>query len=220
MPYRQLESRYLIPDNNTTIYRYFDEFKANWLFENSSIYFSRVDEFEKYNEMLFSFCDRDWFKRRNDTDSISIYEDFKKRTYISCWTDDRIESKFLWDNYSKDKNSIAIKSTVEKLKQEFNNAKEDIYISKIHYFDPITEPLGLFNGIRMFSRKIKHFIRENEIRAIIQLNEDTELPKHLEIKINLPDLIEEIILCPNASSEYASHIEFLAEKNNVKNRVS
>lgn len=218
MPYCEIKDRYNIPNDFISIYRYFDDFKAFDFIEKSELFFQRVDKFDKTDETLFSIYDKISIKKRhqkfnlkdserNYKKEIEKFENFKKNTFINCWNENNIESKYMWDNYVKSGNGIAIRSTVAKLKNEFNYDKNNkIFISKVQYFDPIYDVLGVFNTIKMFSRKITDFYKEREIRAIIQPDNLKEYPENFTIKVDLHKLIDSIIISPNASEEFVTKI--------------
>jgi len=230
MPYKEISNRYSIPSDNTTIIRYFEDYKFFWFLEKSALYFSSVGKFHKYDELLFSIFDKQCIKRKyqktldpewkkNYLNRINSYEFYKKVTFINCWREGTIESRFLWDNFVKHGNGIAIKTTVKQLKLELEKSPFNIYVTKIHYFDPISEPLGIINTIRMFCRKMKDFRIENEIRAIIQLNKHDNIPENIEVSLNLTKLIDEIILGPKVSTVFTKKTEKFLQQLNLIDKL-
>src|SRR5437762_12630111 len=59
---------------------------------------------------------------------------------------------------------------------------EKVQMAKIHYFDPISDVVGLFNGVRFFARKIKDDYQDNEVRLIIMRNRSNDLPDFIRIR--------------------------------------
>lgn len=230
MPYREIRDRYLLPKPDAVLFRYFEDYKAEYLFKESELYFTQVSHYPEYDELLFSIADKEAMRKRlkatGKTDWEDIYNKnlannmaFKNTTFISCWSESKNESRRLWNEYVKGNNGIAIKTSVQKLINEFNVSKEIIYIPKIHYFDPVSGGLGVINTIRMFSRKPNTFSYENEVRCIVQYHTLEVKGDHLTIPINLDSLIDEIIIHPRATPEYHKAIEELAKAKGLDSKI-
>jgi len=112
----------------------------------------------------------------------------------------------MWKEYVGNSNGIAIISNVQRLIDEFNKSEYNIYMPKILYFDPFIDPLGIFNTIRFFCRKIDEFRYEGEIRAIIQFNLGDQVPDHLLVPVDLKYLIDKIIIKSTSSPAFESEL--------------
>ena len=180
MPYSEIEGVYLIPERQTTIWRYLEPYKFQYLIEQNSIYFTQVEQFSTdFQEGLLSKNDLIGIKRQifstNNKNPEAEFQEFyrhysniKKSVFISCWMAAEDEHDYMWSNFLSGANGVVIKSTVQSLQNSFNNSPTDfeIFISETHYFNP-NELIGPVNLVRQFSRKPDHFENEQEIRAII-----------------------------------------------------
>ena len=111
------------------------------------------------------------------------------------------ESDAMWKLYSSNRQSIAIQSTIGRLKGCFKT-KENIYIGQVEYVDYNNyEPsnrilnIGEANTLKTFLLKRKGFEHEKEIRAIsnIAYNKHKQ-EKGILVNIDLSELIETIVI--------------------------
>jgi hypothetical protein len=220
MPYNLISDRYFVPNDDAVIYRYLNERKAVDLLTTSEIHFTRISDFPKFDEIMFSLSDKDWIRSHHKhlppdeceaktQKEISNYETFQADGYINCWTNNTIESPGLWRDYTKDGNGIAVQSTVGQLKNALAGTTNQIQIARVHYFDSVGERLGFFNGVWMLSRKITDFSHECEIRQIILLPHTVPGPANIRERIDLNSLVGQIILSPNADPKFIESINKL-----------
>ena len=226
MPYQLISDRYFLPNETACLFRYMNESKAIDFLSSSEFYFNRISNFPRYDEVMFSLRDREWIRNnyshlpiteatiRAEID-IQNYECIKEDGYINCWTENTSESRLLWNEYVGEGNGIAIKSNFRNLKSAISNTRNNINIAKVHYFDPIGERLGLFNGIWMLSRKIADFRFENEVRQIILLSHSENNPRFIRECVDLPLLVQEIIFSRNSTQLFKERILDLVETLNL-----
>ena len=230
MPYNLITNRYFIPNDNAVIYRYLNEKKAFDLLKTSEIHFTRITDFPRYDEIMFSLSDKDWIKSHHEhlpkdecdaktLKEIENYETMQQDGYINCWTNNTIESPGLWKDYVNNGNGIAIQSTVGQLKNALAKTVNQIQIARVHYFDSVGERLGFFNGVWMLSRKITDFRQECEIRQIILLAHSIPGPAHIREPIDLRALVGQIILSPKSDPEFVKVINGLASSMSLQSPI-
>lgn len=227
------------PNDNTIIWRYIDFTKFIDLLENESLFFCRSDKFQDPYEGFFRL--KDYEKTRNLLGNQNLV---KKFYFINCWHRNDNQSDAMWRIFLKTNNGIAIKSSVARFKKALNKSPEDIFLSEVYYrdFEKVTFkdlmseeqnqwPVSGSNirgaTLNQFSYKRISFEHEKEIRAFYL---DTPIPAkikggtHIEfldsktIKIELSQLIDEIVIAPFADSWLAPLVEkiLLRYKLNIK----
>jgi len=123
----------------------------------------------------------------------------RKRTYISSWCMYETDLDLMWKGYVHQSSGVAIKSTIKKLKDICDNAvgNHPIDISEVKYFDQTSKKhINDFGTPTTFLYKDFHFKLDNEFRIIHYPNFSSETPDHIDLKIDLEKLIEEVVLKP------------------------
>jgi hypothetical protein len=129
----------------------------------------------------------------------------------------------MWKIYTKNNQpSIAIQSTLGRLKECFNVNSERIWIGEVEYIDfREWEPknrffnAGIPNTLKTFFLKWHYFKYENEIRAVInKAFKEHQAKTGILVKVNICKLIECIYLSPDCKKEDEEHVDaILKEKN-------
>lgn len=191
--------------------------------------YARDDHFEgEYIELVYQIAqDCKIFMECNGKKTYQI-DSFKEegrqvreKSYVSCWTLSESENVALWKIYGRDKNAIALKTTIITLKQAFdaflqaskeNDAIKKLFkrqIVKVKYIDHRTKEVEVFERFcNMPSSEVLHYKNiayeyEAEVRVIfdgVQLT-DTEpamISETYTTGINPQDFATEIIVSPFA----------------------
>jgi hypothetical protein len=171
------------------------------------------------------------------------YESGTKRTCVSCWHQNNIESEAMWKLYTDNNKGIAIKSNISLLRKAININNIPVMIGKVQYidyFDPSLADLDFSNWENsggFFKRK--EYSHENEIRICHKPFVDPSSMQHFvldsmfegkpwngfeikpfALKINPHELIEEIIISPYTKEPFASSVVDVCKKNNIpENKV-
>jgi len=151
-------------------------------------------------------------------------EKYKKLVCVSCWNRYSSESYALWKIYSDLQKGIMITTDVEKLSLAFSDSKEKIQLSEIKYINYKTDKMPFGNMNYPIIHKNVHYEYEKEIRLIHLVNfqaglkydwsqEEVEFGKY--VKINLDNLIEEIIISPNAPNWFFDLISNICKTYNI-----
>lgn len=224
-------SKLVISNQDTsTIWRYVDFEKFQNMMENTSLFFCRADKLgEKWEGILpkkmikkFGMEEKKISSSNGNTYNPTEWHKLKElRSHlINCWHINNDESYEMWKTYaSKNDNistkSIAIQSTIGRLKNSFHKTEERIWIGEVKYVDHnILEPKNRFlnigwpNTLEVFFLKRKEFKLERELRAIINqafANHKSEIG--INVKCNLNKLIAKIVLSPTSNEALLINME-------------
>ena len=132
------------PDSKK-IWRYMDFTKFVNLLDTESLFFCRADSFEDKWEGTFP---KEMIEKFNSTEKSIPSDDGNKYSLcewqivkearshlINCWHVNDYESDAMWKLYSSNRQSIAIQSTIGRLKRCFNKIAERIWIGEVEYVD-------------------------------------------------------------------------------------
>jgi hypothetical protein len=128
------------PENqNAKIWRFISIPKLLSLLENSSLYFTRADEFTdpfeghyayNYLSRLQGFLPGNLTKVELNK-IYSIFLEMRVHTYLNCWHLNDYESAAMWDIYQRNNDAIAIQSTYTKLCNSLIQKEPDVFVGKV-----------------------------------------------------------------------------------------
>ena len=209
-------------------YMNFPQFKdlfPNGLNLTKAARYAQDDPFEgEFIELVYQIT-KNCIKRYDKTDSTaSLKEESRKvreKSYVSCWTLSKYENVALWKIYGKDRNSIALKTTIGKLKQAIESflttsSEYDAclikslkkQIVKVEYIDH--REMNQKDCRKHFvipSAKILHYKNigyeyEGEVRVIFGWElgcvDPAKLGEKCTIEISPKDFVTEIVVSPFA----------------------
>jgi len=229
------------PDSSA-IWRYMNFEKFQNMIENTSLFFCRADKLgEKWEGILtkkmiekFGLEEKKILSSNGSTYNLIEWHKSKElRSHlINCWHVNNDESYEMWKTYvSKNDNistkSIAIQSTIGRLKDSFCKTEERIWVGEVKYIDHnILEPKNRFlnigwpNTLGVFFLKRKEFKLERELRAIINqafVNHKSEIG--INVKCNLNKLIVKIVLSPTSNEALLVNVEKIIKRFGFKFKV-
>lgn len=156
-------------------------------------------------------------------------KNLREMTFVNCWYGQAVESAAMWKIYGGNTNAIALKSTLGKLKTiekikitDYPDSK--IRVNKVVYIDHIKEESYskavrelshneyLRDGMFFFFLKQEPFQYEKEIRALFQIPSKSEKKGSYTEKINLPELIDSVVIQPNSPKWFKEVVENALEK--------
>jgi len=149
-----------------------------------------------------------------------IFDILRPNAFILCMCISDYELYHMWENYAKQ--GIAVNFRYNKLQSQFLNQLEyDPYIGKVKYVD-YNKPLVVKMDTiwNLFFIKRNNFESDNEFRAIILPNKYIgDQVKGIDLKVNLNDLLGNVILHPKSTSEDKETIKSCLEKNNIQTKI-
>lgn len=223
----------------TTLWRYMDLAKFTWMLLNSRLYLPRSDRlgdpFEgsmsatalrlQRNEIERQFTEtlensghgvapseipKERLIHDSDTSFRNSYRVARYCWYVSCWHISEHESAALWKLYGLGDQSIAIRTTADKLCSVFDDAP----IAEVKYIDYRTDGWPPFSILTPLLHKQNSYAHEREARVLVHHIEPgvadvTKNPPGIEVPVSSDELIEEIRVCPTASDLFLSVVRDL-----------
>ncbi len=193
------------PKDKDTVWRYMSFEKFANILETGSLFFTRADKFDDKFEGYIR--------------TVEQASNFGEYIMCSCWHHGEEESMGMWDKYQLRNSGIAIKTTMENLKNSLPD-KPDVFIGKIKYItnhNEIESPKDV-EGLLYYPYfyKRKPFEYEQEVRAIIDIasiNAPYEFGKPLEIDVKtLIGENSEVIVSPHAEKWITSTLELIVRR--------
>ena len=240
----------ITPPDETVLWRYMDFYKFIDIIERNALFFVRADKFEDPYEGVFpkgNLLELEQIVGSQTQDPIilqnihKVYTQIKDAGHIlcNCWHDNTCESEAMWKVYSKNEDSIVIKTNVKSLKNSLLGT-ENVYIGKVNYIDydglqPVFEKI--ISVYTQYLHKRKSFEHEHEVRAIIdrdalmeshggkdsfnsmKLDPFTGKWTHKEIckiglhyAVDVSTLIHEIIVSPYSNENFTDLVKLVRDR--------
>ena len=224
----------------TTVWRYFDQSKAENLLQTGCLYFCRLDKLTGDPiEARLSFPARQLriqaFQEHFGEHASRVVDEgeeiLRGTTYVCCWTRREHESYLAWKHFcsaegGRPGGGFAIRTAWRRIIHLHSalRAKDDqIHCRAVGYLDPLLEDLPNHAEGEQAFWKSKWFSDENEIRlaALRPLSgSHEEILKHINEKLpfgewipcDLSLLVDEIIINPFASTEQQRKLKEILER--------
>ena len=208
----------LKPNDSDIIWHYYSFSQFLYLIEYSKLHFTRADKFEDKWEVLITEKDAAYYN--TSAESIPCIRDREtKRIFVNCWTKSEHELALMWKAYTSDKEGIAIKSTVQKLKNCYDGP-DAIYVTPVRYIDckvDSAQPSGMVLNTFWFSvTKRKVFEQEKELRLVYDAATEKD---EYEISINYKELIQGVYLAPNAELWFVKLLKKLLNRHDIDEKI-
>lgn len=192
MTHQQHEHISTVPDN-TRIWRYYNTSKFLSLIETSSLYLSRIDQFddpfegyapvqnlrkevnsqrqlkENLDELYSQTDSREYPEDRTAGEKVSqVYEHIRSNTLASCWCVSKSDSLVMWNSYIPNGDGVAISTTFENLKSAIRDGADfDYYAGEVTYYDYFEDFLSTNNYFNYVMSKPSQYVFENELRLLM-----------------------------------------------------
>ncbi len=193
-------------------------YKFQSLLDENALYLCRTDHLQdrfegSYSRHQISVME-DWFTKINETHMIESERENRRKdrlkTYISCWCMSSCDLDLMWKGYLRNPPGIAIKSSVRRLINICDKAVDNwpLDISMVTYFDHAGgRNINYFGTPTTFLYKDNHFRLDNELRIIHYPNILEPTPDYVFLKIDLKDLIENIVCQPRSEERSLKSIK-------------
>ena len=185
--YKELEG-ITPPEDDAILWRYMSLEKFVSILATRSLFFTRVDKFddpfEGFKPPLLTYMYESVINNAEDTEkaglesAVKAMENWHKYIVCNCWHQNKEESMAMWEKYQMRNSGIAIKTTMENLKNSLSD-ELDVFIGQIKYSSPETyEAKYTFDYVSAslsdekpiyfpYFYKRKSFEYEHEVRLII-----------------------------------------------------
>jgi len=152
---------------------------------------------------------------------------------VNCWHASTHESAAMWRLYAPTTAAVAIRSTVRRLRSAIGSApappagfggSDRVHIGMIEYLDFATQRIPDGSFAAQFFRKRRSFEHERELRALVlQFPRAADDPRRvdyarrptdtgLSIPADLSQLVEQVLVAPQAPGWYAELVARVAVK--------
>ncbi|MCY4285412.1 MAG: DUF2971 domain-containing protein [Thiotrichales bacterium] len=213
------------PPDDAVLWRYMDFTKFVSLLESQSLFFCRADllgdPFEGSIPQVRHLPEN---LQKLIEDRFSIHQidnrQITRMIYANCWHSGEFESEAMWRIYARKHDGIAIRTPFQNFRKALIG-KEIVYVSKIQYINYRADTIPSGNAIFPFIYKRISFQHEQEVRALIlqAVDEGELIPEGICYKIDLKQLIEEIVVAPFAEPWFFELVESLANRYGLGDRI-
>jgi hypothetical protein len=156
------------PADDTVIWRYMGFLRFMSLLETSGLWLSRADLLDDPREGRLTDLEVKQIREQQGgraDEFVRTLERQRHTTFVSCWHENISESMAMWDLYGKEPGSVALKSTVERMKNALAEEARPLYIGRIRYLD-WTQASWPNNVLGMSVRKTQRYKHESEVRLV------------------------------------------------------
>lgn len=215
-------------DNRAILWRYMDIAKFISMLEQNAIWLARADTFGDKHEGQFPDEMREYTKKAyegfDDSDNFPVKDanDFQdyliKNTFISCWHHNLEENMVMWEIYGRDKNAVAIQTTVEDI---VNNVEPSALLGHSLIFkDVIYKNADEISGVLLyedcFFRKRRHFSFEKEVRISLDtyspLSPTKDTPKGYKLPALLSRMINKVVVHPDSPKWFFDVVDSVTKR--------
>jgi hypothetical protein len=226
-----------LPENiEAPLLRYMKVEKLESLLKESALYFRRADLFEdplegkqsastiKDQPSFFAGATPPWLN-----DSMPLVDArTRKRVFVNCWHNNNTESVSMWDKYTKENKGVAIKSSLNRIRNAILDTETEFLVYPVNYINFEKDHTSDTNSFFTFFHKEISYKKEREVRfAFIQNFERIDSPdfdslpleEGIFIPVNNDLLIENIFLGPNTNDEDKNKIYQLLDENKLGDKL-
>ena len=154
------------PKDEVVLWRYMDFVKFIALLDSSELRFTRLDQLDDPREGMLTDVELGELSSRKD-DLVRSVESDRTFGYVNCWHEANHESMAMWDLYSPRLGSVAIRSSVGRIKKAIEADTSTVMIGRIQYLNWATYGAFPGNVIAMCLRKEQSYKHESEVRLVM-----------------------------------------------------
>lgn len=221
--------------DETVLWRYMDLAKYISLLHSGAIWLSRSDTFRDQGEGRFPREMREEIEKiyegfgEEPSAKINNVDDFQeylcKNAYLSCWHRNVNENMVMWEIYGRDSNSVAVQTTVGKIKSNISRTTFEgieFCLRSVSYNDARgSEKRQRY--IDPFFIKRPHFRFEQEVRIVLSTysgrnpTKETDLGKR--VGLNVAAAIEKVLVHPDCQSWFIDVVKSVSSMYGIRSPV-
>ena len=216
-----LAARVRAPESASSIWRYVEFWKYADLLSRSALWFARATELGDEFEGSLPAIAEESALRPDIAEQLGRWRrNLRYACYVNCWNTSEVESVALWVQYGM-RNSVAIRSTVQRLDESLGDWDPPIKIGAVEYIDYATpEPRDPNQLETYYFRKRRSFEHEREVRGWTHylnrgkftLEEPPATPVGVHVPVDLGRLVERVHVSPRASDGFLLAVENLTRQ--------
>jgi hypothetical protein len=156
------------PADNTVVWRYMSFVRLMSLLESASLWLSRIDLLDDSREGRLTDLERSQIREHQGENAEEFVRNLERQrhtTFVNCWQENDRESMAMWDLYGRELGSVAVKSTIGRVKEALVGEGRSISIGRIGYLD-WTQGSWPNNVLGMAVRKAQGYKHESEVRLV------------------------------------------------------
>jgi hypothetical protein len=156
------------PADDTVVWRYMSFLRLMSSLESARLWLSRIDLLDDSREGRLTDLERSQIREVQGAKAEEFIRDLESErhtTFVNCWQENDRESMAMWDLYGSELGSVAIKSTIGRVKEALVGEGRSISIGRIGYLD-WTQASWPNNVLGMAVRKAQGYKHESEVRLI------------------------------------------------------
>jgi hypothetical protein len=144
---------------------------------------------------------------------------------INCWHKNPDESAAMWKIYGGEDKSVAIRSTMRRLRESFSGCKEVVHIGDIQYLDYRTDRIMKDNVFQIYLAKRRSFAFEQELRVIYDRHmtynwHNAEIIDFgVKLAIEVETLIDRVFVAPRSDDDFVGRVNEVVKRNGFKSDV-
>jgi hypothetical protein len=222
------------PDT-AAIWRYMTFARFRSVIESKALFFARADQFDDWWEGVQSPKGREIYLNLHRLIDPGTFEEttlamrrMREFVVLNCWHANEYESDAMWRLYGPDGKSVAIRSTIGRLKLALAPAPEPVLIGDVRYIDYDRQPFPGSDAMTPFFRKRMHFEHEREVRAVHWLCPGSDgfgmavspVTTGMYIETDLSVLIDRIYVAPRSTVDVRSGVKELCDRLSFPVKIS
>lgn len=211
------------PSDDTVLWRYMTFDRLEQLLQTQQLWFARLDQFDDPLEGTLTDGEI-WFDPPADANSLELRDAtadplahmMRHTAYIQCWRMGA-ESMAMWDLYGKTPDSVAVTTTVGRLRHQLSRDARSVYMAEVEYADWGARHV-LRGSFDLILRKIKGYEHESEMRLIYWnvagivpdgVYRSDLIPKGLTFSFDPTEMLDAIWIGPRGGARTQSKVEAL-----------
>ena len=212
------------------------------MLDSQALFFTRADKlgdpfegsYSRGNERLRLDAFKEFFKGLPEEKVAQVRSGmqgfakwFRNWVFVNCWHMNPGESAAMWKLYVKSNESVAIKSSFQRL---FDVLDEEVFVGLVEYIDFERDWVPEGNSFYPFVHKRRSFAHEQEVRAVFQpvlpssgeSLDLTNVPSYdgVERKVALDRLIEEVYVAPTSPAWFKALVGRVTAKYGLTARIT
>lgn len=213
---------YEIEDLTVPLARVMNFSKFKDLIDSETLYFTAASNFDdklegnytnldlqKSEDQLISYGFDDAALKVASEAKHLIANHNQQAVVISCWTMAGEISNRMWDTYTFSEDSLAIQSTVGKLRKALG---KDFLFIPVKYLDFDKESIPRNDSLEPFFYKQNIYSWENELRIVAEMVSGTRIGTPRRAFVSLDSIITGIKFHPKASNAFIENVHSLVER--------
>jgi len=217
---------YEIEDLSVPLTRVMSFSKFKDLIDSETLYFAPASKFDDKLEGNYTNLDHQKSEEQLiswsfDDVALKVASDAKKLVIrhnqqvvvISCWTMATEISDRMWDTYTFSEDSLAIQTTVGKLRKALGT---DFLFIPVKYLDFNKDAIPRNDSLEPFFYKQKSYYWEKELRIVAEVESGARIGTPRKAPVSLSSIISAIKFHPRASKEFIKNVHILVKRIEIK----